>query len=402
MAMWGRSSRFCVSIVFGFIWFATYQYSHGQFERDLQIQQQELSEKINQSSKYLSQVRESTVATLQQLQVIRQNTADRIELVNVLEQERKQFDLDIIDICSDIDSINTIKDSLNLEYYTIVAANYKRQLLVTPVHLLFSTESLTSLLTENVHADQYKHYIDQKKSAFNEVELVSNTLLNSYEVAIQQNAKQQARLKSEKLAIDQQLKEQEALVKDLQQQESELKAQLQESKNYRDNINKRIELFIQKDVVTDRPITQRTTIASKDMSPSSSQSRPTSHTSATSVKNTLPVQGTVVGKFGRHRHPTLPDVYVVNNGIDIAVYREQAVYAVSGGTVMTIEPIKDGSLVLIDDGSIYHVYSPVRGLSISVGQTISRGQEIGKVDSELHLEIWDGKRKIDPEVWLGR
>ncbi len=394
--MWGKTRLLYVSIVLGLTLIVFCQYSYGQFVRDLQIQQQELKDKIDQSSQYLSQISESKNATLQQLQVIKQNTADRIALVTVLEEEREQFELDILDICSEIDSINTIKDSLNLEYYTIVAANYKRQLLVTPVHLLFSTESLTSLLTENVHADQYKHYIDQKKSAFNQIELVSNTLLHSYEVAIQQNAKQQARLKSEKLAIDLQLKEQEVLVRDLQKQEKELIAQLQESKNYQDNINQRIELFIRKDVTTNRPQVIETTIAS----PPTSQSTTTSQPGIASKTKILPVQGTVVGRFGRHRHPTLPDVYVVNNGIDIAVYGEQPVYAISGGTVLTIEPIKDGSLVLIDDGSIYHVYSPIREIGVSVGQTISLGQEIGFVYSELHLEIWDGKRKVNPQEWL--
>ena len=398
MAMLGRGKGFLSFIILLLIWLCNCQNSYGQFEKDLQIQQQELSQKIDQSSQYLSQVRESKVATLQQLQIIKQNTADRIALVTVLEQEREQFELDIIDICSDIDSINAIKDSLNLEYYTIVAANYKRQLLVTPVHLLFSSESLTSLLTENVHADQYKHYIDQKKTAFAEVELVSNTLLNSYEVAIKQNAKQQDRLKSEKLAIDQQLKEQEALVTDLQQQESELKVQLDETKNYRDNINERIELFIQKDVSSNRSHPAISQPTPQPISKPSTQNRSSSESST----KVLPVQGTMVGKFGRHRHPTLPDVYVVNNGIDIAVYREQPVYAVSGGIVMTIEPIKDGSLILIDDGSIYHVYSPVSEVSVAAGQTISRGQEIGMVESELHLEIWDGKRKINPQEWLNK
>lgn len=375
--------------------------SNAQYEQDLKIQQQELNDKINQSNQYLSQVRETKSNTLQELQVLKQNIADRTELVEVLKSRREEFDQEIDGICRALDSINVIKDSLNLEYYTIMAANYKRQLLVTPIHLIFSSESLAGLLTDNVHADQYKYHIDQKKADYDQMENVSTTLLQSYEAAIRQNEQQQHRVAEEEGVIEQQLAEQESLIKELQEQENTIKAELQESRVYQENVNQRIASLISNDV--SRAAVSRPTQPATPRPQTQTRTNPAISSNSVLDTRSIPVNGTIISKFGRHRHPSLPDVFIVNNGIDFAFSGSQQVKAVSAGVITKIEHTSGGSLILVNaqDGR-YYVYSSLSNLNVKEGQSVSRGQSLGQASGELHFEIWDGKRKIDPEAVIRR
>lgn len=390
--------------IFGLVMILAYsQLCNGQFEKDLQIQQQELSQKIDASNHYLDEVKKSQSVSLQELQVIKQNIEDRRSLVEVLETQRIDYDQQIDLICSELDSIHHVKDSLNLEYYNVLAVNYKRQMLVTPVHLLISSESLASLLTDNIQVDHYKHYIDRKKLDYVEVEKVSETLLKSYQAALDQNTKQQIRLRKEKEAIGVQLEQQQAIMAKLKKKEDEVRSQLNESEHYQRQVNQRIEQFIKRDIARD-PSKSASIESSVSSAKPAYKSQILSSIVTQEIKpQSLPVTGTIISKFGRHRHPTLTDVYIVNSGIDFAFSGSQDVLAIASGTVAKVEPNGEGNLVLISSGEgIYHVYSIVMNPTIVEGQSVARGQSIGTVISELHFEIWDGKRKIDPEKVLNK
>ncbi len=368
--------------------------AQSQYERDLQVQQQELNRKIDQSNQYLQSLQKTQDASLKELQVIRQTIEDRQRLVALLEEEMTILKADADHISAELDSINAIKDQLNSEYYAIVAANYKRQRLISPLHMMLSAHSINRLLSQNVLAEQYHTHIEAKKAEYDQVEKVSNALYKSYQAAISQNAKQQITVNQEKESIDAQLVLQEQLLAELNAKEETIRADLAESRRYRGNVNQRIELFIQK------TIDQTHTVQSSHSLPPASVTPPTK--SLIELKGNLPrpISGTVVSKFGRQRHPSLQDVYVVNNGIDIGTSQPQTVKSIGSGKIVKVEQIKNGNLVLIQSDGVYHLYSPVINTQVVEGQVVSQGQSIGTVNEVLHLEIWEGKRKVDPQSWL--
>ena len=367
---------------------------YAQFERDLQIQQQELNKKIDESNRYLSKLQSTQDAELQELQVIQQTIEDRRSLVNLLEKEMVELQREAQKTSIELDSINQVKEELNSEYYAIIAANYKRQSLISPIHLLLSSQSINRLLSQNVLAEQYRTHIEAKKAEYIEAEKVSNILYKSYQAAINQNAKQQITLNQEKETIDSELKMQEELIEELKQKEGSIRSQLAESRMYRDKVNQRIELFIQESIDKPTQTSQSTQLSSSSMT--------STDLSLTQQKGKLswPIDGTIVSKFGRQRHATLTDVFIVNNGIDIGAAQPQTVKSIGGGRIAQVEQIKGGSLVLVESNGIYHLYSPVVALEVVQGQHIGQGQSIGTVSDLLHFEIWDGKRKVNPQEWL--
>lgn len=121
-----------------------------------------------------------------------------------------------------------------------------------------------------------------------------------------------------------------------------------------------------------------------------------------------PVDGEIVERFGRSRHPVY-NTEVVNNGIDIRAPRGAPVKAVEAGEVVYADWNGGyGQMVILDhDGGHYSLYAHLDRIGVAIGQTVAEGQAIGTVGEtgslvgpKLHFEIRQGGRAVDPIGWL--
>jgi septal ring factor EnvC (AmiA/AmiB activator) len=117
-------------------------------------------------------------------------------------------------------------------------------------------------------------------------------------------------------------------------------------------------------------------------------------------------EGKIVARFGNQKHPTLKTV-TQNTGIDIQVKAGSPVMSVSKGEVSTIWWLPSfGNLVILNHHGGYRtVYSHLSEIHVAEGQEVAEGEVIGQsgesVDGpRLHFEVWKGKEKQNPEVWL--
>ena len=103
-------------------------------------------------------------------------------------------------------------------------------------------------------------------------------------------------------------------------------------------------------------------------------------------------------------------VTAVNNGIDIRTEAGADVRAVFGGTVSVVSSIAGlGTVVLIQHGNYYTVYSNLSNVSIRKGNTVSPRQSIGRAaintvtnEPEVHFEIWLERTQLNPSVWISK
>ena len=122
-----------------------------------------------------------------------------------------------------------------------------------------------------------------------------------------------------------------------------------------------------------------------------------------------PVPGFAIGsgagsRFGNRVHPVLGGTRF-HSGIDIPAPSGTQVLAANGGTVVSAGWNGGyGNAVVIDHGGGYaSLYAHLTSFSVSVGQTVMRGDQIGRVGStgmstgpHLHFEILRNGRHIDP------
>ncbi|MDE6627820.1 MAG: M23 family metallopeptidase, partial [Muribaculaceae bacterium] len=126
----------------------------------------------------------------------------------------------------------------------------------------------------------------------------------------------------------------------------------------------------------------------------------------------FPVQGryTIVKRFGRQKHPTLPHVETNNSGIDIAADRGAAVRAVFDGEVSAVfRPDGYNNVIVLRHGRYMTVYANLGSISVATGQKVKAGQTLGTLFADpgapdarsvLHFEIRNQRQKENPETWL--
>lgn len=124
-----------------------------------------------------------------------------------------------------------------------------------------------------------------------------------------------------------------------------------------------------------------------------------------------PVSGSfrILTPFGRHSLPDLPGVMYDNPGIDAETSdgaRAQAVYA---GKVSGIYSLPGyHNVVIINHGSYYTVYGNISSPSVSKGQSVKAGQQLGALARDpdhggktmIHFEVWRNREKLNPAEWI--
>lgn len=102
-----------------------------------------------------------------------------------------------------------------------------------------------------------------------------------------------------------------------------------------------------------------------------------------------------------------------HNGIDFQVANGSKVYSILDGEVVDVySNLLEGNVVVIEhEGGLTSCYGSLDdSVTVNVGDTVSRGQEIGSVSTSansevdagahLHFSMFDNDQKIDPASYL--
>lgn len=122
----------------------------------------------------------------------------------------------------------------------------------------------------------------------------------------------------------------------------------------------------------------------------------------------MPVHGTIVEGFGKHKHPDF-NSYTFTKGIFIAAPAGTDIKAIYDGTVIFADYFKGyGNMVIVDHGGGYFsLYAHASRITRRVGSEVKRGDTlgaVGDVDSTrgpvLYFEIRYQGRPLDPAGWV--
>ena len=123
-----------------------------------------------------------------------------------------------------------------------------------------------------------------------------------------------------------------------------------------------------------------------------------------------PVEGKVVGWFGRQKHPTF-DTYVKNKGIEIETSEGEPIRAVSFGNVVYADWLKGYGLVVILEHhkGFFSLYAHASKLVVKEGVTVDAGSVLGETGESgltdkniLYFELREGTTPVNPLKWLAK
>ncbi len=109
-----------------------------------------------------------------------------------------------------------------------------------------------------------------------------------------------------------------------------------------------------------------------------------------------PVSGSIIRAYAKGR----------NDGIDIAAAAGTSVKAAASGSVSHISETPDGVPILLisHPGNLTTIYTNLDGITVKRGDSVSKGQRLGKVRAAdapfLHFEVREGYESVDPLDYL--
>ncbi len=123
-----------------------------------------------------------------------------------------------------------------------------------------------------------------------------------------------------------------------------------------------------------------------------------------------PVQdGVIIKTFGESENRELK-IVTFNNGVDISTSVGTTVCAVAQGVVSQIGFLPTfGNIVIVRHANAYlTVYANLSEVKVTKGESVSAGQPLGVAGKSaqgsglVHFEVWHGRNKYDPELWLAQ
>jgi septal ring factor EnvC (AmiA/AmiB activator) len=258
-------------------------------------------------------------------------------------------------------------------------------------------KDLTKLRTKKAELDEAKILLDKEKN----------------EKLILARAKD-----DERKVLNQKLKERKTALNSIKKNNKELKKLLSAKKEAQKKTEQLIAQLIEKEATTnkDRLVSKDNVITDKNKIRDENVSydidlNTSSFASFAELKGNMiwPLhKGKIIRKFGENKHKALNTV-TLNYGIDIKADKDKNVRSVGEGVVAAIDWLPGyGNVIIVSHKNDYRtVYSHVSEIFVSEGDKVKSGSVIALVDEGidgyvLHFEIWKGRDKQNPELWLAK
>ena len=372
-----------------------------KLEKDIEL----LNGKLRDNSR-------SSQQALSSLTLVRSKVSSREKLIAECDRTIKVLN-DSIKVCQgEIDRLQARYDTLSLYYNRLVRNAYKNRDSRMWYMYVLSSGSMGQALRRFGYLRQFASQMSDQAQRIRETEAtleVERERLTS----LKEDANQ---LRSKTVQERAKLRDEEAeanrMVNQLKKDRNKFQQQLQDKNKQKAALNKKVAEIIR---------AEQEAAAKKAKKASGSKNTGTSSkTTSTEVDTKLsnefannkgklpwPVEGVIVDRFGKHKHPVYENVEMPqNDGVTLTVKRGAQAKVVFNGTVTRIFVLPGyNQCVLVSHGNFYTLYSMLKTVSVKLNQKVSTGDVIGVVDTiggedQFHFELWKGFEPQNPENWL--
>jgi len=382
-----------------------------QSKNDLEAKKKRLQKEISLTNKLLKETRKNKELSLDELLKLKSKINARAGLISALNLELKLYNNQIKKNEEEITSLQNDLAKLKEEYAKMIYYAYVHKGSYGKIMFVFAANSFNQAYKRLKYIQQYAEY--RKNQAKNIVKTQEDLKLKITELDLAKQEKiallSLEEQEKQKMAIEQ--VEKEGAVKELQGKETGLKKQLSKKQAAARKLQKAIQKIIEDEIRKAREAAKKAGNTSKGF-PLTPEALKLSNSFAVN-KGKLPwpvLEGVITDRFGKHPHPVLSGIVINNNGIDISTTKGAISRAIFDGVVSSVAIIPgEGKVVMIRHGEYLSVYSYMTDVYVKKGEKISTKQHLGKLVSEpgkskteVHLEIWKGMTKLNPEYWIFR
>ena len=379
--------------------------------KQLESQRAQLEKDIAVLNRQLAQNAKNSSAAMNNLSLVRSKISAREKLIAGCDQTLRLLTDSIRVVQAEINRLQARHDTLSLYYGRLIRGAYKNRDSRIWYMYVLSSENVGQAFRRfgylrGLSAEMSDQALKiRETSAGLEVEKERLSELKEEADAMRRKVVQErTSLKSEE-------SEQNQLVAQLNKDRKKYQQQLQEKNRQKEALNRKIAELIRKEQEA-----AAKKAASKDKGKTKTGGKTTSTEIDTKLSNEFasnkgrlpwPVEGAIVERFGKHKHPVYQNVDLPqNNGVTLAVKRGSQAKAVFNGKVTQIVVLPGyNQCVLVNHGEYFTLYSKLKSVSVKAGDTVTTGQVVGTVDTiggedQFHFELWKGSTPQNPENWL--
>ena len=359
-----------------------------KLEREIAIIDQQLAENATRSN-----------AMLSNLTLIRKKVSNRKAMVAESDRQIRKYSDDMYLKQRQINRLQARVDTLTDHYSRLVVSAYKNRDSRIWYMYMLASDNLGQAFRRYSY---FKNLSSQMNDEAKKIKAAQEELVRERE-SLAAMKREAQKVKDERVKELEKLRSEEAqadkVVKNLQKNRKTYQKQLSSKKKQIDALNKEIERIVAN--------------AMKGQSGSSGKKQEpidyklAEEFSKNKGKLPWPVNGPVVGRFGRQFHPVFKNLELPpNNGIDVAVGKGTEVKSVFKGVVKQVFVMPGyNQCVLIRHGNYFTFYCKLKTVNVKAGDKVDTGDVIGKVDTingdtQLHFEVWQNTKPQNPETWL--
>ena len=365
---------------------------------DLKTQRERTLQELEKTQQMLKETKKSETATVNKLNLLSKDIRERRRLISNLNSEISSLDNEMVVLSSRRDSLETHLRKLQDDYATFVRETHYTRQQMSPLLFIFSARDFQQMLRRMRYIQDVQSYRKQQvvriRNTQQDIDL-QNRLLQENKQNKESAVKMQQR-QQENLTRDE--RKQQDMLRSLKKKEKELQAQQKKQQKKANELNKKIEELIAKDIDRHKQLTKEQALLAGGFEKN---------------KGRLPwpvEKGYISGNFGVQQHPTLERVTVNNKGIYIQTTTGAQARAVFEGEVTSIFSMGGTQAVIIQHGNYRTVYSGLSTVAVKKGDTVKAKQNIGKIFSDpdednatvLFFQVWKDKDILNPELWLAR
>ena len=385
--------------------------AYGQDRAVLERQRKALIAEIGRTDELLKSTRQTRAAELDRFLTLKKQIAARRALVATVQAEIAAVDAGEARTLAVIALLREDAARLRAEYARMLRAGYRQRLQQGKWLFLFSAAGVNQAYRRWQYLRQYEQRRRRQARLIIDTEAVLAAKLETLaarrsdkEALLAEQEAQVARLAAERDTRNK-------LLVSLGKDERRLSSALRDQRQSREALNGTIETLIRDQMAAARRrATRPAAAAAAGIAPAPAAGSALSNDFRRSRGQlSWPVQnGLVIQAFGRQPHPTLPNIFVTNNGIDLRTDAGATVRAVFAGEVVSVQFVPGMHyMVLLRHGTYYTVYSNLATTSVAAGESITTRAPVGTVHTDpqtnsavLHFELWEQKRKTNPADWL--
>ena len=376
---------------------------------ELETRRKNLISEIGKTSEELSATRRSREATLNRFLILKKSIRQRQDLIQTLQLEVTFNQKSILRTEQVLIALQNDLDRLRVEYSHLLRVALKHKLSQSYIQFLFSSRSINDAFQRWQYIRQYERY--RKRQAKLIVETQETLTIKAQELVFDK-AEKDSLLRV--VVIQQADMEQELAIKNkllvsLQTDEKRLVSELEQQEKAHSKLNVMIESVIRTEILASRKKerTKEALTTAREKKMSKSKVPESKELGFAHLRGKLPWPvdgGKIIKPFGRYKHPKFKSVNLSNNGIDIKTKEQSDVRSIYDGRVAGTQFIPGyQNTVIIQHGFYYTVYSNLAEIFVKRGDDVTQNQKIGRLNTskpEIHFEIWQEKKRLNPEIWI--